>query len=78
MYGAVPIVDMNVELKASSENLTRIHVFPTPLSPIRSSLKRKSYVFAIVQVDNSLGAHPKNRCFLVRFHAPFSFSFTIS
>ena len=35
-----PIVDMNVVLKASSENLNNIHVFPTPESPISRSLKR--------------------------------------
>ena len=42
------MVEINVELKASSENLTSIHVLPTPLSPIRRSLKRKSYVLAII------------------------------
>ena len=46
-YRLSPMVDINVELKASSENLTSIHVLPTPLSPIRRSLKRKSYVLAI-------------------------------
>lgn len=35
-----PIVDINVELKASSENLNNKHVFPTPESPISKSLKR--------------------------------------
>ena len=37
-----PIVDMNVVLKASSENRNRMHVFPTPESPINKSLKRRS------------------------------------
>lgn len=35
-----PIVEMNVVLKASSENLNRTHVFPTPESPIRSNLNK--------------------------------------
>jgi len=36
----VPIVDMNVELKASSENRNSMHVLPTPESPISNSLNR--------------------------------------
>lgn len=40
-----PIVDINVVLKASSENLNKRHVLPTPESPIRSNLNNKSYVF---------------------------------
>lgn len=35
-----PIVLMNVVLKASSENLKSIHVFPTPESPISNNLNR--------------------------------------
>lgn len=35
-----PIVEMNVELKASSENLNSTQVFPTPESPIKSSLNK--------------------------------------
>ena len=35
-----PIVEMKVELYASSENRNRMHVFPTPESPIKSSLNR--------------------------------------
>ena len=36
----LPIVDINVELKASSENLNNTHVFPTPESPINKSLNK--------------------------------------
>ena len=36
----IPMVDINVELKASSENLKSTHVLPTPESPISRSLKR--------------------------------------
>lgn len=36
----LPMVEMNVELKASSENLTKMQVLPTPLSPINSSLNK--------------------------------------
>lgn len=36
----VPIVEINVELKASSENLKRTQVFPTPESPIKSNLNK--------------------------------------
>ena len=38
----LPIVDMNVVLKASSENLNNKHVFPTPESPMSSNLNNKS------------------------------------
>ena len=44
----LPIVEINVVLKASSEKRKRTHVFPTPLSPIRRSLKRRSYAFLFV------------------------------
>ena len=44
-YGPLPIVDIKVVLNASSENLNSKHVFPTPESPIKSSLNNKSYVF---------------------------------
>jgi len=44
----IPIVDMNVVVNASSENLNKIHVFPTPESPIRSNLNKKSYVFLAI------------------------------
>ena len=44
----IPIVDINVVLKASSENLNRRQVFPTPESPIRSNLNNKSYVFLAI------------------------------
>ena len=36
----IPMVDINVELKASSESLKSTHVLPTPESPISRSLKR--------------------------------------
>lgn len=39
------MVEIKVVLKASSEKRKRTHVFPTPESPIRSSLKSRSYVF---------------------------------
>ena len=35
-----PMVEMNVALKASSENLKRTHVLPTPESPMRSNLNK--------------------------------------
>ena len=38
--GDAPMVEMNVELKASSEKRKRTQVLPTPLSPISSSLNR--------------------------------------
>lgn len=44
----LPIVEINVEVKASSENLNRIQVLPTPESPISSSLYSKSYVFLAI------------------------------
>lgn len=39
------MVEIKVVLKASSEKRKRTQVFPTPESPIRSSLKSRSYVF---------------------------------
>lgn len=35
-----PIVEINVVLKASSENLNNTHVFPTPESPISNNLNK--------------------------------------
>ena len=40
MQHHLPIVEMNVALKASSENLNKTQVFPTPESPIRRSLNK--------------------------------------
>ena len=63
----LPIVEMNVVLKASSEKRKRRQVFPTPESPINNSLNNKSYVFfAIVTTANPMPAnkfhqfHPDN------------------
>lgn len=42
---------MKVVLKASSENLNRTQVFPTPESPMRRSLNNKSYVFFAMIYD---------------------------
>ncbi|KAG8548549.1 hypothetical protein GDO81_024994 [Engystomops pustulosus] len=39
------MVEMKVVLKASSEKRKRTQVFPTPESPMSSSLKSRSYVF---------------------------------
>ena len=39
---------MNVVLKASSENLNKRHVLPTPESPINSNLNSRSYVFLAI------------------------------
>jgi hypothetical protein len=36
----LPIVDINVVLNASSENLNKTHVLPTPESPIKSNLNK--------------------------------------
>ena len=44
------MVEMNVVLKASSENLNSKHVFPTPESPINSNLNNRSYVFFAILV----------------------------
>lgn len=41
----IPIVEMNVALKASSLKRYKIHVLPTPLSPINKSLNNRSYCF---------------------------------
>lgn len=46
----LPIVEMKVVVKASSENLNKIQVFPTPESPINNNLNNKSYVFFAIFV----------------------------
>lgn len=45
----LPMVEMKVVLKASSEKRNSTQVFPTPESPIRSSLNSKSYVFFAIE-----------------------------
>lgn len=47
----IPIVEINVVLKASSENRNRMHVFPTPESPMSRSLNSKSYDFFAIWND---------------------------
>ena len=42
------MVEMNVVLNVSSENLNRMHVLPTPESPISSNLNSRSYLLAIL------------------------------
>lgn len=44
---SIPIVEIKVGLNVLSANRNIIQVFPTPLSPIRRSLKNKSKFFAI-------------------------------
>lgn len=49
------MVEINVVVKASSENLNKTQVFPTPESPINNNLNRRSYVFfAIFQNPKSI------------------------
>ena len=55
------IVDVKVELKVSSAYLVSMHVLPTSESPIRASLKRKSYFLAISQEK-----HPEIRIYAVK------------
>lgn len=45
----LPMVEMKVVLKASSEKRNSTQVFPTPESPISSSLNSKSYVFFAIE-----------------------------
>ena len=37
---SIPMVEINEELNVLSANRKIMHVFPTPLSPIRSNLKK--------------------------------------
>lgn len=46
-----PMVLMNVLVKASSEKRNKIHVFPTPESPISNNLNSRSYVFLAIAQD---------------------------
>lgn len=48
MFSSLPIVDIKVGVNASSENLNKMLVFPTPESPIKSNLNNKSYVFLAI------------------------------
>ena len=43
----IPMVEINVALKASSLNLNKTQVLPTPESPMSNNLKRYSYVLAM-------------------------------
>lgn len=50
-------------VKASSENLKRTQVLPTPESPINKSLNRRSYVFFAIfqsQLNNNDVTHSTN------------------
>ena len=57
-----PILDIIEEVNVSSEYLSKILVFPTSLSPIKSSFNRKSYVeFAITCPDHTSHANTNVR-----------------
>lgn len=62
------MVDMNVVLKASSENLNRTQVFPTPESPMSSNLNSKSYVFlAMTDSEHCVGFQIEGECTRLSF-----------
>lgn len=44
------MVEINVVVNASSENRNRMHVLPTPESPISNNLNSRSYVFLAIAV----------------------------
>ena len=48
----LPMVEMKVVLKASSENRKSMHVLPTPESPISNNLNNKSYAFLAISQYN--------------------------
>ena len=55
----LPIVEINVVEKASSENLNNIQVLPTPESPISSNLNNRSYVFFAISLLLRVNEAPK-------------------
>ena len=52
-----PIVDMNVDVNASSENRNKMHVSPTPESPINNNLNDKSYDHIVYSSFSFLSVH---------------------
>lgn len=73
----LPIVDINVDVKASSEKRKSIQVFPTPESPISKSLKSKSYVFfAISSYGTRTDVHALTHTHSDNPHTEFVFTHT--
>lgn len=60
---SIPMVEINVGLNALSANRNIIQVLPTPLSPIRSSLKNKSKFFCAAILYNQEVCFPVALCY---------------